>query len=230
MAKVKKGDVVVVLGCGPVGQFAIASCKLRGVSRIIAIDGIPFRLEIAKKQGAECINFNEDPPLEVLKDLTNGTLADVVIDAVGIDAYAPSKGPEANKANKNKDEFSKEVEKLVPHPPHTPNLWIPGNAPSYVLREAVKLVAKCGTISIIGVYPPGFNVYPIGEAMNKNLKIVMGNCPHRAYIPNLLALINDNRVDPLALLTQQCPITDVVEAYKNFDKRQDGWLKVSLKP
>lgn len=228
IAEVKKGDVVAVLGCGPVGQFVIASCKLRGVSRIFAIDTIPSRLTMAKNQGAECINFNAEYPVEIVKELTNGSLADVVIDAVGIDAFAPSKGPAAKHAAKNKLAFEDEIIQVAPQAMSTKQAWMPGNAPSYALREAVKLTAKCGTVSIIGVYPPGFKIYPIGDAMNKNLKIVMGNCPHRAYIPQLLSLIEDNRINPLSILTQREPIQNVVEAYRQFNARNDGWIKVAL--
>ncbi|WP_058533897.1 zinc-dependent alcohol dehydrogenase [Legionella saoudiensis] len=228
MAQVKRGDVVVILGCGPVGQFAIASCKLRGVSRIFAVDTIPSRLEMAKQQGAECINFNKESPSEVLKDLTNGMLADVVIDAVGIDAYAPTQGPCLDYVKKMKQQFDEEVLQVTSYAPVSSGNWVPGNAPSYILREAVKLVAKCGTISIIGVYPPNFTVYPIGEAMNKNLKLVMGNCPHRIYIPQLLALMEDERIDPMLILTQKESLNDIVEAYKQFDARNDGWIKVAL--
>ena len=97
-------------------------------------------------------------------------------------------------------------------------------------HEAVKIIRKCGTISIIGVYPPEFMIFPIGEAMNKNLKIVMGNCPHRAYIPQLLSLIEDNRIDPLTILTQKQSLSSIMEAYEHFDSRCEGWIKVALRP
>ncbi|WED44001.1 alcohol dehydrogenase catalytic domain-containing protein [Legionella cardiaca] len=228
IAQVKTGNVIVVLGCGPVGQFVIASCKLLGVTRIIAIDTVPSRLEMARKQGAECIDFNKESPLTVIKDLTNGALADVVIDAVGIDAYAPHKGPGEEEASRRKNEFQEEVVKLVPAIKNDGQNWIPGNAPSYSLREGVELAKKCGTISIIGVYPPTFMIYPIGKAMNKNLKIVMGNCPHRAYIPKLLTMVQAGLIDPCEILTQQEPLQNIVEAYKNFDLRTEGWVKVAL--
>ena len=107
---------------------------------------------------------------------------------------------------------------------------VPGNAPSQVLRGAVNLVGKCGTISIIGVYPQTSDVYPIGQAMNKNLKIVMGNCHHRAYIPELLRKVQAGIIDPTKILTQEEPLSNVLEAYKQFDLRKSGWIKVALKP
>lgn len=229
IAKVMPGDVVVVLGCGPVGQFVIASCKLIGVSRIFAIDCIPSRLELAKSQGAECINFNEMDPTIVIKEETNGTLADVVIDAVGVDAIKPEKGAAAKEAAKYKDNFKEELAKIAPKINIQGDNWVPGNAPSQALREAVKLVGKGGTISIIGVYSANSEIFPIGEAMNKNLKIVMGNCPHRAYIPLLLQKVQAGLIDPTHILTQTENLSNIIDAYKNFDLRNDGWVKVALK-
>jgi threonine dehydrogenase-like Zn-dependent dehydrogenase len=230
IANVKPGDVVVVIGCGPVGQFAIASCKLRGASRIFAIDSIQSRLDLAKEQGAECINFNEEDPTEFIKDATDGTLADVVIDAVGVDAECPSHGPAAKVADQHKHEFKKELNEIAPKTNPKGKNWIPGNAPSLVLRNSVDLAGKCGTISIIGVYAEKSNTFPIGKAMNKNLKIVMGNCHHRAYIPKLLQMVQSGIFDPTQILTQKEPITNIVEAYKQFDIREPGWIKVALKP
>jgi threonine dehydrogenase-like Zn-dependent dehydrogenase len=230
IANVKAGDVVVVIGCGPVGQFVIASCKLRGASRIFAIDSIQSRLDLAKEQGAECINFNEEDPTEIIKNATNGSLADVVIDAVGVDAECPSHGPAAKEAAQHKHEFEKELNEIAPKTNPSGKNWIPGNGPSQVLRSSVDLVGKCGTISIIGVYAEKSNTFPIGKAMNKNLKIVMGNCHHRAYIPKILQMVQAGLIDPTQILTQKEPITNVIEAYKQFDLRESGWIKVALKP
>ena len=230
IANVKIGDVVVVVGCGPVGQFVIASCKLRGASRIFAIDSIKSRLALAKEQGAECINFNEENPTDFIKDATNGNLADVLIDAVGVDAVCPSHGPAAKEAAQHKSEFEKELQEIAPKKNPKGKNWIPGNAPSQVLRSSVELVGKCGTISIIGVYSEKSNTFPIGKAMNKNLKIVMGNCHHRAYIPYLLQLVKSGVIDPTQVLTQKEPISNVIEAYKQFDVREPGWIKVALTP
>lgn len=229
IAEVKTGDVVVVLGCGPVGQFVIASCKLKGAARIFAIDTISSRLELAKSQGAEVIDFNEVDPTTFIKGETNGTMANVVIDAVGVDAYQPIKGPAGREADKIKEEFKKEISEIVPKAHPDGKNWIPGNAPSQVLRASVELVGKCGTISIIGVYSEYSQTFPIGKAMNKNLKIVMGNCPHKKYIPLLLEKVQAGIIDPTKILTQVEPLTDVVEAYKQFDMRKSGWVKVALK-
>jgi threonine dehydrogenase-like Zn-dependent dehydrogenase len=229
IAKVSPGKVVVVLGCGPVGQFAIMSSKLLGASRIFAIDLIPSRLELARKQGAECINSNQENPAEVIKELTKNSLADVVIDAVGVDAKSPSSGPAGKEAKKRKKEFEEELKKIAPKTNPQDQLWRPGDAPSQALHTAVDLAAPCGVLSIIGVYSLASQVFPIGTAMNKNLTVVMGNCPHKKYIPRLLDLVQAGIVDPTQILSQKRSLQDVIDAYQNFDLREEGWIKVALK-
>jgi threonine dehydrogenase-like Zn-dependent dehydrogenase len=108
--------------------------------------------------------------------------------------------------------------------------WEPGDAPSQALNWAVQALAKAGSLSIIGVYPQTAQMFPIGEAMNKNLTVKMGNCNHRKYIPMLLDKIVAGVLHPEKVLTQVEPLTDVISAYKAFDQRQPGWIKVELKP
>ncbi|MEE4464576.1 alcohol dehydrogenase catalytic domain-containing protein, partial [Azotobacter chroococcum] len=82
MAEIGDGDTVAVFGCGPVGQFAIASARLLGASRVFAIDQCPDRLQMARQQGAEIIDFNREDPVEILHRLTDGIGVDRAIDAV----------------------------------------------------------------------------------------------------------------------------------------------------
>ena len=105
-----------------------------------------------------------------------------------------------------------------------------GDNPSQVLDWAVECVAKAGTIAIIGVYPPTDRVFPIGMAMNKNLTLRMGNANHRRYYDVLLDHVASGRLDPVAILSQTEPMTGAIDAYKAFDERQLGWLKVELEP
>ena len=99
-----------------------------------------------------------------------------------------------------------------------------------VLEWMVGAVAKAGTISIVGVYPPSVESFPIGAAMMKNLTITMGNCNHRKYIPRLVELARAGVVDPSALITEVADVHDAVRAYEEFDLRRPGWLKVALDP
>ncbi len=203
LAEISDGDIVVVFGCGPVGQFAILSARLMGADRVLAVDCLPDRLEMARTQGAEVIDFASEDPVEAIRELTGGIGADRAIDAVGVDAEAPDE-------------------------PHQSGQWQPGEAPAQSLKWATQGLAKAGTLAIVGVYPPGFESFPIGQAMNKNLTLKMGNCNHRKYIPHLVKMVRSGEVDPEGILTRQEPLTSVIEAYEKFDQRRNGWIKVAL--
>ena len=99
-----------------------------------------------------------------------------------------------------------------------------------MLSWATEAIAKAGTLSIIGVYPETAQSFPIGAAMEKNLTLKMGNCNHRKYIPMLLDKVLTGVLDPEKVLTQTEPMTSALDAYKAFDTRQPGWIKVELKP
>ena len=108
--------------------------------------------------------------------------------------------------------------------------WHPGDAPTRALEWAVECLAKAGTLSIIGVYPPNADHFPIGKAMNKNLTLKMGNCNHRRYLGHLIELVRSGQIRPSEILTKREPLTDVLSAYRAFDERQPGWIKVELLP
>ena len=229
LAEVREGNTVVVFGCGPVGQFSIASCRLMNAGRIIAVDQHPDRLAMARRQGAETIDFSKEDPVAAIKRLT-GTGADRVIDAVGVDAQHAHSGPAAEAAQKNADEFKQEQQRVAPQQNPKDGNWVPGDAPSQVSHWAVESLAKAGTLGIIGVYPPQAASFPIGQAMNKNLSINMGNCNHRTYIPHLIELVRMGGIDPTEIISKVEPMVSAIDAYKAFDKRQPGWLKVELMP
>ena len=220
IAGIRGGDVVCVFGCGPVGQFTIWSALHLGAGRVIAVDAVPDRLEAARRQGAEVVDYEEEDPVALIREMTRGIGPDRVIDAVGVDA---NRTPEADD-----EEFEEAIDRLVPdRAPEGPH-WQPGSGPTQVLQWAVEVVAKAGTICLIGVYPPAVRSFPIGEAFMKNLTLTMGNCNHRKYIPHLVELTRAGAVDPSALVTQVADVPGAVEAYEQFDRRRPGWLKVAL--
>lgn len=227
-AEIADGDTVAVFGCGPVGLFAIASAKLLGAGRVFAIDSKTDRLDKARELGAEVINFEREDPVSTLQRLTGGIGADRAIDAVGIDAEHAHHG-QAAEAN---DATTQEQEARQNAPQANPDgaTWQPGDAPSQALQWAVEGLAKAGTLSIIGVYPPQFRAFPIGAAMNKNLTLNMGNCHHRKYIPKLIELTLSGKVDPAKILTQSREMPDALSAFEAFDRREEGWIKVELLP
>ncbi|HJS98364.1 MAG TPA: zinc-dependent alcohol dehydrogenase [Terriglobales bacterium] len=230
LADIHPGVTVAVFGCGPVGQFVIASLKLLGAGRIFAIDTIPSRLTMAKRQGTETIDFNAEDPVQALRDLTGGIGVDRAVDAVGVDAVAPHSGPAVKEYEQMKKQMKQELERVAPKSRPEGGNWEPGDAPSMVFPWAVKGLAKAGTLSIIGVYPETVQIFPIGAAMNKNLTLRMGNCNHRKYIPKLVDLVRTGAVDPTGILTHVGPLVGAIEAYKNFDKRAEGWIKVMVEP
>lgn len=230
IAEIRPGDTVAVFGCGPVGQFTILSAKLLGAGRVLAIDGHEDRLASARSQGAEVINFNHESPVEAIKRLTGGIGVDRAIDAVGVDAERPKSGPAASESEELAGSFEREVAANAPETAQQDGSWKPGDAPSQALRWAVEGLAKAGTLSIIGVYPPTMESFPIGMAMNKNLSLNMGNCNHRKYIPHLVELVRTGAVVPSAVISQVEDIEDAVEAYRAFDQRESGWMKVELAP
>ncbi|MCO6430463.1 MAG: glutathione-dependent formaldehyde dehydrogenase [Deltaproteobacteria bacterium] len=230
LAEIEDGDTVAIFGCGPVGQFAIASAKLKNAGRLIAIDCVPSRLEAARAQNAEVINFNEEDPVEVILSLTGGIGVDRVIDAVGVDSVAPNGGPAKRQMEKLKDEFKRQLSEVAPKTNVQNGHWVPGDAPSLVPHWACKALAKAGTLSVIGVYPKSHKFFPFGEFMNKNLTLKAGNCNHRKYIPYLLDLTQNGTIDPAEVLTQSESVLHAVEAYESFDTRAPGWIKVELEP
>ena len=230
LADIHPGVTVAVFGCGPVGQFVITSLKLLGAGRIFAVDTIASRLEMAKRQGAEIIDFNAEDPVQVLRELTGGIGVDRAVDAVGVDAVAPHSGPALKEYEQMKKQMKQELEQVAPKTSPENGNWEPGNAPSMVFPWAVKGLAKAGTLSIIGVYPETVQIFPIGAAMNKNLTLRMGNCNHRKYIPALVDLVRTGEVEPTEILTHAGPLVGAIEAYKSFDKRAEGWIKVMVEP
>ena len=234
LAEVGGGDIVAVFGCGPVGQFAIASALLMGAGRVIAIDRHADRLAMARRQGAFTVDFDREDPVAAIRMLTGGTGADRAIDAVGVDAQHADHGPAAKAAQEKSAAFQAEVEQVAPGNAHGEHVhhgnWVPGNAPSQALEWAVQSLAKAGTLGIIGVYPPAAESFPIGAAMNKNLTIKLGNCNHHAIVPKLVGLVRTGVIDPCSVLTRIEPMSDVVSAYEAFDKREPGWIKTELRP
>ncbi|MFJ8043232.1 alcohol dehydrogenase catalytic domain-containing protein [Kitasatospora sp. NPDC096147] len=227
LAEVRLGDTVAIFGAGPVGQAAIACARLQGAGRVLVVDGVADRLELARRQHAETIDFNAEDPVEAIRELTGGIGVDRVIDAVGVDAERPDRGPAAP-GDDERERFEREREEAAPDRAPRGRTWIPGNAPTQAARWAVRAVAKAGTVGMVGVYPPQVEHYPIGEAFMKNLTLKTGNCHHRRYLPHLVSLVATGALDPTPLTTRWSAVQDAVAAYESFDRRESGWTKVAL--
>ncbi len=230
LAEIKPGNTVAIFGCGPVGLLAILCAQHLRAGTIIAVDCLPDRLAKARELGAATVNYETEDPVATIRALTGGIGVDRVIDAVGVDANKAHHGPAATTGATMEQEFKHELRQMGLTQVPTGDNWHPGDAPSQSLFWAVQALAKAGTLAIIGVYPETVWAFPIGAAMNKNLTIQMGNCPHRRYIPELIDLVVSGAIDPSCIITQHEPLSDALSAFAAFDRREPNFLKVELEP
>jgi threonine dehydrogenase-like Zn-dependent dehydrogenase len=208
---IEPGDTVAVWGCGPVGQFAMQSAWMFGAGRVIAIDRVPERLTMAEHHSkAETINFDDVKVYDRLMEMTNGRGPDRCIDAVGAEAH----GSGSFDAVLDK---AKAAVMLGTDRPH-------------VLREAIMCCRKAGTISVPGVYIGLLDKIPFGAAMNKGITFRMGQTHVPRYTKPLLEKIQSGVIDPSFVITHRVPLDDAPAAYKTFRDKEDGCIKVVLKP
>ena len=210
MCDIKPGDVVAVWGVGPVGLFSVVSAYLLGASKVIAIDRVPYRLDLAAEKGAIAINFDETSVLEELSYLTGGRGPDHCIDAVGMEARNGSTIVDAY-------DGVKQAARLETERPHA-------------LREAAMSCRNGGTISIVGVYGGLMDKFPIGAVMNRSLTIKTGQCHVHRYMRPLLDRIRNGDIDPTFLISHRLQLDDAPRGYQIFKHKQDNCTKVILKP
>jgi threonine dehydrogenase-like Zn-dependent dehydrogenase len=203
------GDTVAIWGCGPVGQFAIRSAFLLGAERVIAIDLVAERLEMAKAGGAEVLNIAEVEVGEALNEMTGGRGPDSVIDAVGMEAHGF--GLEG---------FYDKVKQAA---------RLETDRPS-VLRQAIVACRKGGTVSVPGVYTGLVDKMPMGAFMNKGLTMKTGQTHVHRYLRPLTERIQKGEIDPSFLITHRLPLDQAPHAYEIFKHKQDNCIKVVLKP
>ena len=210
-AQIEPGDTVAIWGCGPVGQFAIQSAWMLGAGRVIAIDQVPERLEMARVHGkAETIDFSQVKVYDALMEMTNGRGPDRCIDCVGTEAAVGAS------ADSMLDK-AKAALYLATDRPH-------------VLREAIFCCRKGGTISVPGVYIGLVDHIPFGAAMNKGLTFKMGQTHTHRYLEPLLRKVESGEIDPSFVITHRAGLEDGPELYKTFRDKQDGCIKVIMKP
>ncbi|MDQ3398301.1 MAG: zinc-binding dehydrogenase, partial [Deinococcota bacterium] len=207
---IQGGDTVAVWGCGAVGQFAIQSAFMLGAERVIAIDRFPERLRMAKEHSrAEVINYEEVDVLEALKEMTGGFGPDACIDAVGMEAHGTGVIALYDKV--------KQAARLETDRP-------------LALREMIQACRKGGTVSVAGVYGGFIDKVPFGAAFNKGLTFKMGQTHVHKYLRPLLEKIEQGDIDPSFIVTHRVPLEEAPQLYKTFTDKEDGCIKVVLKP
>ncbi|WP_341212712.1 zinc-dependent alcohol dehydrogenase [uncultured Limimaricola sp.] len=208
-AEITQGDTVAVWGCGPVGLFAIQSAKVMGAHKVIAIDHYPNRLDLARKMGAEVIDYTQTHVLEALMEMTGGIGPDAVIDAVGMEShgFAP-------------DNVFDTIKQKV---------GFGADAP-HALRMAIMACRKGGRISMPGVYGGFADKFPLGALMEKGLQLRTGQTHVQRYTKDLLRRIQEGELDTTFMISHRLPLEDAPRGYDNFANNQNDWTKVVLKP
>ena len=193
---------------------------------------MPDRLAKARELGAEMVNFEEENPIEAIRELTGGVGPDRAIDVVGVDAFKPTKGPMKGRGRKARRDVRQagQADRRAERRRPTPSTLPPAT------RRRCRSNGRCSrwprpaTLAIIGVYPQTHQFFPIGEAMNKNITMRMGNANHKKYVQELVELVRRGGLKPEHILTEDEPMTDVIAAYETFDRQETGWIKVELQP
>ena len=208
-AEIQPDDTVAVWGCGPVGLFAVQSALVMGASKVIAIDHYPHRLELAKRLGAEVINFKTTNVREALMEMSGGIGVDAVIDAVGMESHG----------------FA--VDNMIDMVKQKVGM---GADRASALKQAILAVRPGGRVSIPGVYGGMTDKFPLGALMEKGLKVNSGQTHVQKYTQPLLEKIEDGTLDTTFLISHRLPLEDAARGYKNFREQQNSWTKVILKP
>jgi threonine dehydrogenase-like Zn-dependent dehydrogenase len=209
LCDIKQGQVVAVWGAGPVGQFAIASARMLGAERVIAIDRFPYRLEMAKNRAGatEVLNYEQVNILEALNELTGGRGPDACIDAVGLEAHGHGPAFAYDRA--------KQMAMLEPDRP-------------VALRQAIQACRNGGVVSVIGVYGGFIDKFPMGAIVNRSLTLRSGQCHVQRYMKPLLERIQRGDIDPTFIITHRLPLSEAPRGYQMFVSKKDNCEKVVL--
>ena len=207
---IQRGDTIAIWGCGPVGQMAIRSAFLLGAERVIAIDTVPERLALASSAGAVTLDFMDEDIYDRIMELTGGRGADACIDAVGTEPATTAS-------------FDSVIDRIKV-------ATFMGTDRPHVLRQAIHCCRNFGTVSVVGVYGGFLDKIPFGSAINRGLTFRMVQTPVQRYLPELLDRIQNGEMDPSFVITHRGSLEDGPELYKTFRDKQDGCIKVVLKP
>ena len=211
MCDIKPGDTIAVWGCGPVGQFAMASAYLLGAERVIGIDRFPERLAMAREGAkAETINYEEQNVYDALMEMTGGRGPDACIDAVGMEAHGGHGIVYAY--DRAKQALGAETDRPI------------------ALREAIMACRNGGTVSVIGVYGGLIDKFPMGSFMNRSLTMRTGQCHVQHYWGKLLERIEKGEIDPSFVITHRMRLDDAPQGFDIFTNKEDDCIKVVLKP
>ncbi len=221
-AGVEAGQTLLVLGAGPIGDMATRIARHRGI-RVITADRVPERLQRVTDAGAEVVDLEHVSPGDLgarVRDLTDGRGADAVIDAVGMEAH----GSTATKTLHN-------LVGLLPDAVAEPMMKKMGVDRMAALYSAIDAVRRGGTISISGVYGGAADPFPTLTMFDKQVQVRMGQANVRRWVPEILPLLTDD--DPLGVdsfATHHVPLSEAPDAYRMFQEKKGGTVKVVFQP
>ncbi len=212
MCDIKPGDTVAVWGCGPVGQFAMASARLLGAERVVGIDRFPERLQMATDgaKADDVINYEERNTYDALMEMTGGRGPDSCIDAVGLEAHGGHGMVYAY--DRVKQALMSETDRPI------------------ALREAIMACRNGGTVSVIGVYGGLIDKFPMGSFMNRSLTMRTGQCHVQHYWKKLLGHIENGDIDPSFVITHRMNLDEAPHGFDIFSDKEDDCIKIVLKP
>ena len=205
-AQLEGGETVVVLGAGPVGLMAMKCAWLKGAGRVIGVDREAYRLETARRvANVEVLQEGKDDVVEAIRAATGGHGADVVVDAVGMEAHHGVLDKVANLVHAQVGTID-------------------------ALRTAAKAVRRGGMITIVGVYGMSYDNFPIGQLFDKGVRLAMGQALVHDYIDELMEWIVSGKVRADDIITHVLPLDEAPHAYEIFNRKQEDCVKVVLKP
>jgi len=208
---IERGQTIAIFGCGPVGLFSIMSAFVLGAGRVIAIDSIPERLELARRLGAEVIDYTDGSVHDRIIELTKGAGPDAVIDAVGMESMGSETVMQKAKA-------AIQSKVLATDRP-------------YALNDAILCCRPGGVVSVPGVYIGAGVPTAMGAFMNKGLTMRTGQTHVHKYMPRLMKLIEEGAIDPTLIITHRtAELSDGPDLYETFREKKDGCIKVVLFP
>lgn len=209
-ASIQPGGTVAIWGAGPVGLLTMKCAQLMGAEKVIMIDRVPERLDMARDEGADVINFEKvDDVSGCIKELTAGHGPDSCIDAVGLEAHGNGSQSVYDKAKQT--------------------LGIQPDRPS-ALREVIQAARPGGTVSVPGMYAGFADKFPIGAAFGKGLQLRMGQTHVHRYVKKLFELVQNGDIDPTFIITHRLTLDEAPEAYKMFRDKTNHCVKVVFSP
>ena len=221
-AAIPDGGSVAVYGLGPIGQMSARVARQLGAGRVFGLDLVPERLEMARRHDIEPVDVSDvDDVPALLRDMTDGRGPDSVIDAVGMEAHGAPGG-----------EFAQKAAGLLPKPIAAKMIEEAAVDRMEVLINSIDTVRRGGTISISGVYGGQIDPLPMFQLFDKGVQIRMGQAHVKAWTDEIMPLLTGDD-DPLGvgdLTTHQLPLSEGPGAYETFQKKEDGAIKIVLKP